>query len=119
MNSYEELTKYVGRLYDAAYRKTCDALQAEELTQETLLAAVQTLSRGFVPDRLWSWLLTVLSNKHNDRLREKIQLLLYLYRGLSAGTCGRIRRGAGNGGRGTAGAYPAANWDGWHGCTER
>ena len=71
MNSYEELTKYVGRLYDAAYRKTCDALQAEELTQETLLAAVQTLSRGFVPDRLWSWLLTVLSNKHNDRLREK------------------------------------------------
>ena len=37
MNSYEELTKYVGRLYDAAYRKTCDALQAEELTQETLL----------------------------------------------------------------------------------
>ena len=54
MNSYEELTKYVGRLYDAAYRKTCDALQAEELTQETLLAAVQTLSRGFVPDRLWS-----------------------------------------------------------------
>lgn len=118
MNSYEELTKYVGRLYDAAYRKTCDALQAEELTQETLLAAVQTLSRGFVPDRLWSWLLTVLSNKHNDRLREKYNCS-YIYIEDYPLELADERRRCWKRRTRNGWSLSAANWDGWHGCTER
>ncbi|MBQ8510349.1 MAG: RNA polymerase sigma factor [Clostridia bacterium] len=66
-----ELTKYVDSLYYAALRLTGNADEAEEITQETFLAAWQSLSRGYTPDNFWPWLKRILSNKHCDWLREK------------------------------------------------
>ena len=66
-----QLTNYADSLYYAALRLTGNADEAEDITQETFLAAWQALSRGYKPDNLWSWLNRVLSNKHCDRLREK------------------------------------------------
>lgn len=66
-----ELTDYTDALYYAALRLTGNADEAEEITQETFLAAWQKLSRGYQPDNLWLWLNRILSNKHCDRLREK------------------------------------------------
>ncbi|MBQ4592013.1 MAG: RNA polymerase sigma factor [Clostridia bacterium] len=66
-----QLTDYTDSLYYAALRLTGNADDAEDIAQETLLAAWQSLSRGYQPDHLWSWLCRILSNKHCDRLREK------------------------------------------------
>ncbi len=66
-----ELTKYADPLYYAALRLSGNADDAEDITQETFLAAWQSLSRGYKPDNLWLWLNRILSNKHCDRLREK------------------------------------------------
>ena len=66
-----QLTEYTDSLYYAALRLTGNADDAEEIVQETFLAAWQKLSRGYQPDNLWSWLNRILSNKHCDRLRKK------------------------------------------------
>lgn len=66
-----DLAPYVGRLYSAAVRKTGDAQAAEDIAQETFLAAASEFARGRYPDNLWSWLLRVMSNKYCDWLREK------------------------------------------------
>ncbi len=66
-----DLSEYVDRLYSAAVKKTRDSQTAEDIAQETLLAAISQLSRGKKPDNLWAWLLTILSNKYCDWLREK------------------------------------------------
>lgn len=71
MEQRDDLSEYVDRLYSAAVRKTCDSQLAEDIAQETFLAAVSQLSRGKHPDNLWAWLLTILSNKYCDWLREK------------------------------------------------
>lgn len=66
-----QLTDYADSLYYAALRLTGNADDAEDIAQETLLAAWQKISRGYQPDNLWLWLNRILSNKHCDRLREK------------------------------------------------
>ena len=66
-----ELTNYTDSLYYAALRLTGNVDEAEEITQETFLAAWQKLSCGYRPDNLWAWLNRILSNKYCDRLREK------------------------------------------------
>ena len=71
MEEKYDLTKYVDRLYSAALNKARDAHVAEDIAQETFLAAVSQLSQGKKPDNLWAWLLTILSNKYCDWLREK------------------------------------------------
>lgn len=71
MDKKYDLNEYVERLYCAALKKTGDSYSAEEISQETLLAAVKMLNSGKTPENLWSWLLTVLSNKYCDLLREK------------------------------------------------
>lgn len=71
MKEKYDLTEYVDRLYSAAVNKARDAHVAEDIAQETFLAAVSQLSRGKEPDNLWAWLLTILSNKYCDWLREK------------------------------------------------
>lgn len=71
MKEKYDLSEYVDRLYSAAVKKTRDSYAAEEIAQETFLAAITQLSRGKEPDHLWAWLLTILSNKYCDWLREK------------------------------------------------
>lgn len=71
MKEQVHLSGYVDRLYSAAVRKTGDAYVAEDIAQETFLAALGQLSRGKRPDNVWAWLLAILSNKYCDWLREK------------------------------------------------
>lgn len=71
MDEQYDLCEYVDRLYSAALKKTGDSYVAEDIAQETFLAAIGQLSRGKRPDNLWAWLLCILSNKHCDWLREK------------------------------------------------
>lgn len=74
MNEKYDLSDYVDRLYSAAVRKTGDSCVAEDIAQETFLAAVSQLARGKRPDHLWAWLLGILSNKYCDWLREKYHM---------------------------------------------
>jgi RNA polymerase sigma factor (sigma-70 family) len=71
MMENNNLSEYVDRLYLAAVRKAGDSHVAEDIVQETFLAAVVALSKGKVPDNMWGWLLSIMSNKYCDWLREK------------------------------------------------
>lgn len=71
MNELQELTEYVDQLYSIAVKKTGDTHVAEDIVQETFLAAIRALARGKHPDNLWRWLVQILSNKYCDWLREK------------------------------------------------
>lgn len=71
MNEQYNLSEYVDKLYSAAVKKAGDTCVAEDIAQETFLAAIEQLSRGKAPDNLWAWLLRILSNKYCDWLREK------------------------------------------------
>lgn len=71
LSEKNDLTVYVDRLYAVAVRKAGDSHVAEDIVQETFLAAVTALSKGKEPEHVWSWLVGILSNKHCDWLREK------------------------------------------------
>lgn len=71
MNEKYDLSECIDKLYSAAVKKTGDSCVAEDIAQETFLAAIEQLSRGKTPDNLWAWLLRILSNKYCDWLREK------------------------------------------------
>ncbi len=67
----EEQTEF---LLSAALRKCGNLYDAQDLTQDTLLAALAYRASGKNVDDLRGWLLTVLNNKWNDRLRRKYRL---------------------------------------------
>ena len=71
-----EITKHVEYLFALALKKCGDVNDAEDLTQETLLAAFQYINRGGNISNMKYWLTSVLSNKWNDALRKKYQLPL-------------------------------------------
>ena len=71
MNKKYELTEYVDRLYHTALAKTGDSHVAEDIAQETFLAAITALSKGKKPDNVWGWLYSIMSNKYCDWLRDK------------------------------------------------
>ncbi len=71
MDNINALTEYVDRLYALAVSKAHDSFAAEDIAQESLLAAFEALSRGITPDALWPWLAKILSNKYCDYLRAK------------------------------------------------
>ncbi|BCN30938.1 RNA polymerase sigma factor [Anaeromicropila herbilytica] len=71
MNNKYDISQYIDKLYTEAIKKTGDSYMAEDITQETLLAAISALSRGKEPENIYPWLLQILSNKYCDWLREK------------------------------------------------
>lgn len=71
METNNQLIEYVDRLYHAALVKTGDSHIAEDIVQETFLAALSALSKGKKPDHIWNWLYSILSNKYCDWLRAK------------------------------------------------
>ena len=71
-----EVTKYTEYLFALALKKCGDVNDAEDLTQETLLAALQFVSRGGAIKNMQYWLTSVLSNKWNEELRKKYKLPL-------------------------------------------
>lgn len=66
----EDLIGYADDLLKAAMYKL-DGTDAEDLVQETMLAALQAMEQGKEIDNLRAWLLRVLNRKYYDFLRQK------------------------------------------------
>ena len=69
-----ELSNYTERLFSIALKKSGNLTDAEDLTQEVLLAALAYQKRGGEISNMSSWLSSVLSHKWNDMLRRKYKL---------------------------------------------
>ena len=70
----EEITKYVEYLFALALKKSGDVNEAEDLAQETLLAALGYIRHGGEISNVKYWLISTLSHKWNDHLRAKYRL---------------------------------------------
>lgn len=66
-----ELTEYADFLMQAAIRKCDDLADAQDLVQETLLTALTSISQGRTINDPAGWLMTVLSRKYYDMIRQK------------------------------------------------
>lgn len=53
---YVDITPFADEIYAAAVRKAKDALAAEDIAQETFLAAFQSIRRGKEPKNVRDWL---------------------------------------------------------------
>jgi len=71
---HEDITKYIEYLFAIALKKCENIADAEDLTQETLLAALRYLDSGKDITNLKYWLTSTLSHKWNDMLRKKYKL---------------------------------------------
>ena len=69
-----EITNYTKYLFAAALKKCQDLTEAEELTQEVLLAALAYQKRGGEIANMRSWLSSTLNHKWFDLLRQKYKL---------------------------------------------
>lgn len=67
----ETLVNQMDFLLSAALQKCGNIYDAEDLAQETLLAALSFLTRGSRIQDMRAWLLTVMNRKFNDMLRKK------------------------------------------------
>ncbi len=65
------IENHIEFLLSAALRKCGNIYDAEDLTQETLLAALSYMSRGKDIKDMKAWLLVVMGRKFNDMLRKK------------------------------------------------
>ncbi len=70
----EKIENYIKFLLNLALKKCGDIHDAEDLTQETLLASLAYTSQGKVIDDMYSWLSTVLNRKYSDMLRRKYKM---------------------------------------------
>ncbi len=66
-----ELTEYADYLFKAALYKVDNIEDAEDLVQETLMAALVAVSQNKPIDDPKNWLVTVLNRKYYDMLRRK------------------------------------------------
>ncbi len=69
-----EINNYVEYLFALALHKCGNLHDAEDLTQDTLLAAYQYIRRGGQIANMKYWLTSTLSHKWNDKLRKKYKL---------------------------------------------
>lgn len=69
-----EFLNYTEYLFNAALAKSANLADAEDLAQETLLAAFTYQARGGTISNVRSWLLATLDHKWNDMLRQKYRL---------------------------------------------
>ena len=69
-----EINNYIEYLFALALHKCGNLHDAEDLTQDTLLAAYQYLRRGGEIANMKYWLTSTLSHKWNDKLRKKYRL---------------------------------------------
>lgn len=67
----EKLENQIEFLLSAALQKCGDIYTAEDLTQETLLAALSYMARGKKIQDIRAWLLVVMGRKFNDMLRKR------------------------------------------------
>ena len=70
-DKYGELHKNIDFLLERARRKCGDTYDAEDLTQDTLLAALAFMERGGRIDDVRAWLCRVMDRRYNDMLRRR------------------------------------------------
>ena len=70
----EEITNYIDFLLSAAIKKCGDIADAQDLTQETLLAALSYIEKGVAIENPKAWLVSVMNRKYYDILRRKYQI---------------------------------------------
>lgn len=70
----QEILNYTEYLFSAALKRSGNLDDAEDLTQEVLLAALVYQSRGGEISNMRAWLLATLEHKWNDMLRKKYRL---------------------------------------------
>lgn len=66
-----ELTYHIDYVLKIALQKCSNTYEAQDLCQDTLLAAVKYLSSGKEIENIQAWLVTVLNRKFYDSLRKK------------------------------------------------
>ena len=69
-----EISNYIEYLFSVALKKSGNLVDAEDLTQEVLLAALSYQNRGGTITNMQSWLSSTLNHKWNDMLRRKYKL---------------------------------------------
>lgn len=69
----QELTNYAEYLLGVALHKCGNLSDAQDVTQETMLAALQYLNKGEIMGNPKAWLLSVMNRKYYDMLRKKYQ----------------------------------------------
>lgn len=69
-----QISNYIEYLFSIALKKSGNLADAEDLTQEVLLAALTYQNRGGVITNIPSWLSSTLNHKWNDMLRKKYKL---------------------------------------------
>lgn len=67
----KDLENHIEFLLSAALQKCGNIYDAEDLTQETLLAALSYMARGKAIQDVKAWLLVVMGRKFNDMLRKR------------------------------------------------
>ena len=67
----KDLENYIEFLLSATLQKCGNIYDAEDLTQETLLAALSYMARGKDIQDVKAWLLVVMGRKFNDMLRKR------------------------------------------------
>lgn len=67
----ENLEKHIDFLLSEALKKCGNIYDAEDLTQETMVAALAYISQNKVIEDMRAWLLTVMNRKYYDILRKK------------------------------------------------
>ena len=67
----KELENYIEFLLSAALQRCGNIYDAEDLTQDTLLAALSYMARGRDIQDVKAWLLVVMGRKFNDMLRKR------------------------------------------------
>ena len=67
----KDLENYIEFLLSAALQRCGNIYDAEDLTQETLLAALSYMARGKDIQDVKAWLLVVMGRKFNDMLRKR------------------------------------------------
>lgn len=67
----KNIENYIEFLLSAALQKCGNIYDAEDLTQETLLAVLSYMARGKDIEDMKAWLLVVMGRKFNDMLRKK------------------------------------------------
>lgn len=67
----KNIENYIEFLLSAALQKSGNIYDAEDLTQETLLAALSYMAGGKEINDMKAWLLVVMGRKFNDMLRKK------------------------------------------------
>ncbi|MCL1858584.1 MAG: RNA polymerase sigma factor [Oscillospiraceae bacterium] len=70
----ENLENQTNFLLSAALHKCGNLEEAQDLTQDTLLAALNYLSKGNIINDMRGWLMTVLTRKFYQKLRTKYQI---------------------------------------------